>query len=114
LDTKVIDYCEHHKNDPLPEIDENQDEYTRVRTSEDISDWDKKYMEVEQDTIFDIILAANYLDIRPLLDLGCKTIANMIKGKTTEEIRELFGIVNDFTPEEEEQIRKECEWAEER
>jgi S-phase kinase-associated protein 1 len=95
-------------------VDESPDEYTRVRSSDDIDEWDKKYMEVDQDMIFDIILAANYLDIRPLLDLGCKTIANMIKGKTTEQIRELFGIQNDFTPEEEEQIRKECEWAEER
>ena len=31
----------------------------------------------------------------------------MIKGKSPEEIRKLFNIVNDFTPEEEEQIRKE-------
>ncbi|RKP09430.1 E3 ubiquitin ligase SCF complex Skp subunit [Thamnocephalis sphaerospora] len=112
--SKVIEYCEQHKNDPLPDADDGQDEYARVRSSDDISEWDKKYMDVDQDTIFDVILAANYLDIRPLLDLGCKTIANMIKGKTTEQIRELFGIVNDFTPEEEEQIRKECEWAEER
>jgi len=34
-------------------------------------------------------------------DVGCKTVANMIKGKTPEEIRRLFNIVNDFTPEEE-------------
>jgi len=34
-------------------------------------------------------------------DVGCKTVANMIKGKTPEEIRKLFNIVNDFTPEEE-------------
>lgn len=33
--------------------------------------------------------------------------ANMIKGKTTEEIRKLFNIQNDFSPEEEAQIRKE-------
>jgi hypothetical protein len=40
-------------------------------------------------------------------DVGCKTVANMIKGKTPEEIRKLFNIVNDFTPEEEAQIKKE-------
>lgn len=34
-------------------------------------------------------------------DVGCKTVANMIKGKTPEEIRKLFNITNDFTPEEE-------------
>jgi Skp1 family, dimerisation domain len=34
-------------------------------------------------------------------DVGCKTVANMIKGKTPEEIRKLFNIVNSFTPEEE-------------
>lgn len=53
------------------------------------------------------------MDIKPLLDVGCKTVANMIKGKNPEEIRKLFNIQNDFTPEEEEQIRRENEWAEE-
>ena len=33
--------------------------------------------------------------------------ANMIKGKQPEEIRKLFNIHNDFTPEEEAQIRRE-------
>lgn len=31
----------------------------------------------------------------------------MIKGKTAEEIRRTFNITNDFTPEEEAQIKKE-------
>ena len=37
----------------------------------------------------------------------------MIKGKSPEEIRKTFNIQNDFTPEEEDQIRRENEWAEE-
>ena len=49
-----------------------------------------------------------------LLDVTCKTVANMIKGKTPEEIRKTFNIKNDFTPSEEEQVRKENEWCEEK
>ena len=61
-----------------------------------------------------ILQAANYLDIKGLLDVTCKTVANMIKGKTPEEIRKTFNIKNDFTPSEEEQVRKENEWCEEK
>lgn len=104
---KVIEWCTHHKEDTVIE-DRNETRNT------DIDEWDQKYMEVDQETLFDIILAANYLDIKPLLDVGCKTVANMIKGKSAEEIRRIFNIVNDFTPEEEAQIKKENEWAEDR
>ena len=56
--------------------------------------------------------AANFLDIKPMLDLTCKTVANMIRGKKVEEIRRTFNIKNDFTPEEEEQVKKENDWCE--
>ncbi|AAW41368.1 E3 ubiquitin ligase complex SCF subunit sconC [Cryptococcus neoformans] len=111
--TKILEYCDHHKNDPLPTGDANDADDSRRKTSE-IGDWDARWIQVDQEMLFEIILAANYLDIKPLLDVGCKTVANMIKGKTPEEIRKLFNITNDFTPEEEEQIRKENEWAEDR
>lgn len=51
-----------------------------------------------------LLQAANYLDIKGLLDVTCKTVANMIKGKTPEEIRKTFNIKNDFTEEEEAQV----------
>lgn len=41
-------------------------------------------MKVDQATLFDLILAANYLNIKGLLDLTCQTVAQMIKGKTPE------------------------------
>lgn len=47
-----------------------------------------------------------------MLDLTCKTVANMIRGKKVEEIRRTFNIKNDFTPEEEEQVKKENDWCE--
>lgn len=108
---KIVEWCEHHRNDPLPTADDDNE--SRKKTT-DIDEWDQKYMQVDQEMLFEIILAANYMDIKALLDVGCKTVANMIKGKSPEEIRKTFNITNDFTPEEEEQIRRENEWAEDR
>lgn len=108
--TKVVEWCKHHVNDPP--ASENDDSDSRKKST-DIDEWDQKFMQVDQEMLFEIILAANYLDIKQLLDVGCKTVANMIKGKSPEEIRKTFNIQNDFTPEEEEQIRRENEWAEE-
>jgi len=107
---KVVDYCQHHVQNPTPaKTDDKKDD-----KKDEIAPWDKDFCNVDQATLFELILAANYLDIKPLLDLTCKTVANMIKGKTPEEIRKTFNIKNDFTPEEEEKVRKENEWCEER
>jgi S-phase kinase-associated protein 1 len=110
--SKVLDYCKHHTKDPAPAATPPtaRDE----RRTDDITPWDEAFCRVDQSTLFELILAANYLDIKPLLDLTCKTVANMIKGKSPEEIRKTFNITNDFTPEEEERVRKENEWCEER
>merc|ERR1719487_2755319 len=69
--------------------------------------WDCDFLDVEQDVLFELILAADYLDIKPLLDLTCAQVAAMIKSKTPEELRKQFKITSDFTPEEEEQVRQE-------
>eukprot|EP00842_Homolaphlyctis_polyrhiza_P004977 jgi/Hompol1/5480/HPOL_000919-RA len=88
---KVIEFATHHKDDapPAPE-DESKN---IAKSSEDIDEWDREFIKVDQGTLFEIILAANYLDMKALLDLGCKTVANMIKGKTIEEIRKEYPAV---------------------
>ncbi|KAK9189843.1 hypothetical protein WN943_018442 [Citrus x changshan-huyou] len=76
-------------------------------TEDDLKNWDVDFAKLGQDTLFDLLMAANYLDIKSLLDLLCQTVADMIKGKSPEEIRQTFRIQDDFTPEEEEEIRTE-------
>ncbi|CAL6417537.1 unnamed protein product [Bathycoccus prasinos] len=100
---KVITYCEYHAN--------AKGEDGKDKSEDDKKNFDLEYVKVDQATLFELILAANYLDIKDLLDLCCQTVANMIKGKTPAEIRKTFNIKNDFTPEEEEEVRKENQWA---
>lgn len=109
---KVIQFCTYHKDDPTPTS--TDDDENKEKRTDDITSWDADFLKVDQGTLFELILAANYLDIRSLLDVTCKTVANMIKGKTPDEIRKTFNIKNDFTPAEEEQVRKENTWCEEK
>jgi len=107
---KVISYLKYHAENPPKEIEKP---LKSANMSEVVSQWDADFVDVEQEMLFELILAANYMDIKPLLDLTCAKVASMIKGKTPEQIRKTFNIVNDFTPEEEELVRAENKWAEE-
>lgn len=69
--SQVLEYCGHHRNDPVLPSDEGEESRKRLT---DISEWDQKFISVDQEMLFEIILAANYLDIKPLLDVGCKTV----------------------------------------
>ncbi|XP_050233936.1 SKP1-like protein 1B [Mercurialis annua] len=93
----VIEYAEKHNG--------------TADANEDIKRWDSDFIKVDQNVLFDLIMAANYLNMKGLLELTCQTVADMIKGKTPEEIRKTFNIVNDFTKEEEAEIRRENQWA---
>ncbi|KAK1355939.1 Fimbriata-associated protein [Heracleum sosnowskyi] len=96
--SKVIEYCKKHAESPKAD-------------NEVLKSFDAEFIKVDQQVLFDLIMAANYLNIKSLLDLTCQTVANMIKGKTPKEIRNTFNIKNDFIAEEEEQIREDNAWA---
>ena len=108
----VLEYCEHHWNNRAEPIDKP----LRGKIEEVISTWDRNFLltdlikggdEKQHELLIDVIMAANFLNIKDLLDLTCASVASMIKGKSPEQIRALFNIENDFTPEEEEKIREE-------
>lgn len=107
---KVIEFSTHHLTEPMNDIEKP---LKSAVMAEIVQTWYAEYVNVEQVLLFELILAANYMDIKPLLDLTCATVASMIKGQTPEEIRRIFNISNDFSPEEEAQVREENKWCEE-
>ncbi|XP_060193530.1 SKP1-like protein 1B [Lycium barbarum] len=96
--TKVIEYWKKHSEEEGVSKDQ-------------LNHFDKNFLNVHHSVLYDILLAANYLNDKELMDVVCQEVADRIKGKTPEEIRKEFDIKNDFTPEEEEQILQENAWA---
>lgn len=95
---KVVEYLLHYKEAEPKEIPKPLPSNNLLDVTDE---WDVTFINsVDLDTNFDIINAANYMDIKPLLDLSCAKIASLMKGKTAEEIRTMFGIECDLTEEE--------------
>ena len=60
-----------------------------------INQFDKEFQEQSDDIIFLTILAANFLDIKNLLELMCKKVADEIKKcKTPDDIRDRCNAVS--------------------
>ncbi|KAI9223187.1 Skp1 family, dimerization domain-containing protein [Blastocladiella britannica] len=131
---KVLEYLEHHHklgDLPTPEQEEavlreeeldDGAQYARIERLRQsvLSDWDCSFLlngmpsdqGIDQHHTVDLMLAANFLDIRPLLALGTKAMAaEMDKCKTAAEVRSKFGLKKDLTDEQEAEIMKEFAWA---
>ena len=60
------------------------------KTVEDLTEQDLSLLDIHYKPLFDVITAANYLDFPCLLDTGCRIVAKRIKGKTVEQIQDVF------------------------
>jgi hypothetical protein len=55
--------------------------------------WDAEFIDrigENRQMLYDLILAANYMDIKSLLHLGCAKVASLIKGQPLEKIKEIL------------------------
>merc|ERR1712189_81409 len=96
--TLICNYLKHHKGKEPAEIAKPIRSVKMEKIVED--EWDAKFINgIPKKTVFQIILGANYMDIKSLLHLGCAKIATMIKGKSPEEIKKVLS-ESDDTPEE--------------
>ena len=103
---QVLEYYEHHRGVPLPPIEAAGSRNGIYKRRGEMGEWDQKYIAVDPETLFYITIAANNLDIKPLLsvlavgsldisnfldsDIGTETICKIAKGKTLAEARDIF------------------------
>ena len=82
----IVEYAKHHKGSEPPIIDKP----LRSKQMSDVckDKWDADFIdkvgndEAGLQPLYDLILAANYMDIKNLLHLGCAKVASLIKGNT--------------------------------
>jgi len=95
----ITEYLLHHKGKVPAEIAKPIRSVKMEKIVED--EWDAKFINSKSKRdIFQIILGANYMDIKSLLHLGCAKIATMIKGKSPEEIKKILSEEDDEVKDE--------------
>lgn len=87
----VVNYLKEHKGVEPPIIEKP----LRSKVMKDVCPykWDAEYIDKIGETrqqLYDLILAANYMDIKSLLHLGCAKVASLIKGQPLEKIKEIL------------------------
>ncbi|XP_002887052.2 SKP1-like protein 4 [Arabidopsis lyrata subsp. lyrata] len=98
---KVIECCKKHV-ETAAEANGADKDFLGSTENKELKAWDADFVQVDQPILFDTILVANYLNNSGLLDLTCKTVDDMMREKTPEEMRAHFNIKNDYSAEEEE------------
>ena len=115
---KVIIFCKRAHENPQEFYEEPQDPENRRFGGREITEWEREFYNYKgketpieiMDVVANLARASIYMLIDPLLNSTSNVIAKFIEGMKTEQLRELFGVVNDFEPGEEERIRAENEW----
>jgi len=84
-------YAEHHNGKELEIIEKP----LRSKNMKDVAKdpWDAEFIDnigKDKQLLYDVILAANYIDCKTLLHLGCAKVASMIKGQPLEKIKEIL------------------------
>lgn len=108
--SKVIEYLVHYDGQQPPEIEKPLKSAIMTEVTDS---WSAQYIEaLSLEELVDITVAANFMEIQPLLDLTCAKLASMCKDKSEEEIFKTFGVTDTYTEEEKQKIREENKWIE--
>jgi S-phase kinase-associated protein 1 len=101
---KVIEFCRYYLEDEMRPI---QTPLTSNKLEELVQEKYANFVKVDKNLLFDLVAASNFMDIKPLLDLSCLAVSILIKGKSAAELRQMFNISNEFSPEEKAQMARD-------
>ena len=73
---KVIEYCTHFSAEPMTPI---TTPLKSTRIDEIVQEWYADFVDVDQIMLFELVTAANFMDIKALLDLTCLAVSVLIK-----------------------------------
>lgn len=93
---KVLDFCKHYQEEAMTPI---QTPLKSSKLEELVQPWYAEFVKVPRALLFDLVAAANFMDIKSLLDLTCLAVSILIKGKSAAELREMFNIAGDYAEE---------------
>ena len=91
---KVLRYCEKHTGDDKS-------------IAEELGAWDADFVKLDEDTLFQLILAANYLGVERLVDLASEGAWRKVRAESAGDI--LYG--NKYSSDEDQGIRMEYRWV---
>ncbi|KAJ3708324.1 hypothetical protein LUZ61_012029 [Rhynchospora tenuis] len=78
----------------------------------DVHQWEEEFFtRIGPDALFDLLVVANYMDAQDVVERGTDYVAEFVKKSRVDEIRAYLGMKNDFTPEEERQLKKDFPWS---
>lgn len=84
---KMAEFMILYQNSPFPEVVKP---LKSSKLSDLVPDNVVAYLDVDKEVLYDMVIAADFLNIKPLLDAACAKIATFTKDKTEEQIRQAF------------------------
>ncbi len=88
---EVVKFMEHHEGEEPPMIPKPLRSKEMKSVCQDR--WDATYIDgiaEDRQKLYDLMMAANYMDIKSLLHLACAKVASLIKGQPLEKIKEIL------------------------
>lgn len=81
----ILKWVEHYQNYQRNNTDSSE-------TTDALTDFDCKFIAENDDYLFEIINAANFLGVEPLFEILCKHMASELSNKVASQLRKEYGI----------------------